>query len=76
MDYVYAERVGEVEVEHSFHDITISDWITINSLLVKKNKEPMKVASNFKMPDSFPTMPVYTGNDNRWGVTVSGGLKE
>ena len=40
MDYVYAERVGEVEVEYSFHDITISDWITINSLLFEKNKEP------------------------------------
>ena len=33
MDYIRITRVGEVEGEHCFNDITIEEWLVINKAL-------------------------------------------
>lgn len=64
MDYVWSKRVGEVEEEHSFVDLTIDEWLVIRGAFLKEDKE-----------DSHAITPV-KGFDNPRGnkATVWGGL--
>ena len=39
MDYIWMQRVGEVEEEHSFADLTIDEWLVIRGALLKDTKE-------------------------------------
>lgn len=39
MDYVWSKRVGEVEEEHTFTDLTIDEWLVIRGALSKDAKE-------------------------------------
>ena len=47
MEYIWMQRVGEVEEEHSFVDLTIDEWLVIRGAFLKEAKE-----------DSHTTAPV------------------
>lgn len=75
MDYILMKRVGEVEEEHSFTDLTIEEWLVISGVLLGETREAKE--------DRHTTTPI-KGFDitaalkycDRTTTTVYGSLKE
>ena len=69
MDYILMQRVGEVEEEHSFTDLTIDEWLVIWGALSKDAKEDRHTTTpskGFDIPAALKvsgrtTAPVYGG---------------
>lgn len=69
MDYIWMQRVGEVEEEHSFANLTIDEWLVIRGAFLKEAKEGRPTATpteGFDIPAALKvsgrtTAPVYGG---------------
>lgn len=68
MEYVWRKRVGEVEEEHSFTDLTTDEWLVIRGAFLKEAKEDSHITTPVKgfnisaaLKASGRTAPVYGG---------------
>lgn len=73
MDYILTQRVGEVEEEHSFVDLTIDEWLVIRGAFLEETKEDRHTTTPIKVFDipaalktsgrkaAGTTAPVYGG---------------
>lgn len=71
MDYVLTKRVGEVEEEHSFTDLTIDEWLVIWGALSNDAKEDKYTTTPNKGFDIDAALKV----SGRTTAPVYGGLE-
>ena len=72
MDYILMKRVGEVEEEHSFTDLTIDEWLVIWGALSNDAKEDKRATNPNKGFDIDAALRV----SSKTTAPVWGGLKE
>ena len=75
MDYVWSKRVGEVEEEHSFTDLTIDEWLVIWGALSKDAKEDRPTATPSKGFDIAAALRVSGSKAAGTTAPVYGGLE-
>lgn len=71
MDYIRITRVGEVEEEHCFNDITIEEWLVINKALEGGEEDS---GAGSRMPEF--NIPAALRAAQSKTNTIYGGLKE
>ena len=72
MDYILMQRVGEVEEEHSFTDLTIDEWLVIWGALFKDAKEDRHTTTSINGWD----IPAALKVSGRTTAPVCGGSEE
>ena len=75
MDYIFMQRVGEVEEEHSFTDLTIDEWLVISGVLFGESRED-RVDRHTTTPNKGFDLPAALKYCGRTTTTVYGGLNE
>ena len=72
MDYIWLKRIGEVEEEHSFTDLTVDEWLVIRGSLSNDAKEDKYTTTPSKGFDIDAALKV----SGRTPSPIYGGLKE
>ena len=75
MDYIFMQRVGEVEEEHSFTDLTIDEWLVIWGALSKDAKEDRRTTAPNKGFDIDAALKVSGRKAAGTTAPVYGGLE-
>ena len=75
MDYVWRKRVGEVEEEHSFTDLTTDEWLVISGVLFGESREARGDRHTTTPINGFD-IPAALKISSRTTAPVYGGLEE
>lgn len=76
MDYIWMKRIGEVEEEHSFTDLTVDEWLVIRGAFLKEDKEDRHTATPNKGFDIDAALRVSGRKAAGTTAPVWGGLKD